>query len=97
MNRRGFLTSIIALGAAPAIVRADSLMRVVPMDVDVFGYRGWNERWDWSQYYDDGQVVYDYGQVFKNPRSTIDGYVVAIHTDQMVDLQNAIRYEYLPA
>jgi hypothetical protein len=30
VNRRGFLGSILALGAAPAIVRADSLMRVVP-------------------------------------------------------------------
>ena len=30
MNRRGFLGSILALGAAPAIVRADSLMRIVP-------------------------------------------------------------------
>jgi len=30
MNRRSFLSSILALGAAPAIVRADSLMRIVP-------------------------------------------------------------------
>ena len=30
MNRRGFLSGIIAACAAPAIVRADSLMRVVP-------------------------------------------------------------------
>lgn len=29
MNRRGFMGSILALGAAPAIVRADSLMRIV--------------------------------------------------------------------
>jgi hypothetical protein len=36
MNRRGFLGSILALGAAPAIVRADSLMRVVPVDTLVF-------------------------------------------------------------
>lgn len=32
MDRRGFLGSILALGAAPAIVRADSLMRIVPTD-----------------------------------------------------------------
>jgi hypothetical protein len=32
MNRRGFLGSILAIGAAPAIVRADSLMRIVAMD-----------------------------------------------------------------
>lgn len=30
MNRRGFLGAIIATCAAPAIVRADSLMRIVP-------------------------------------------------------------------
>lgn len=35
MNRRGFLGSIIALGAAPAIVRTDSLMRIVPRDLVV--------------------------------------------------------------
>ncbi len=35
MNRRGFLGSIIALGAAPAIVRADALMRIVPRDASV--------------------------------------------------------------
>lgn len=29
MNRRGFMGSILALGAAPAIVRADSLMRII--------------------------------------------------------------------
>jgi len=29
MNRRGFLGTCLALGVAPAIVRADSLMRVV--------------------------------------------------------------------
>jgi hypothetical protein len=32
MNRRGFIGSILALGAAPAIVRADSLMRIVPRE-----------------------------------------------------------------
>lgn len=35
MNRRGFLGSILALGAAPAIVRADSLMRVVPRETTI--------------------------------------------------------------
>lgn len=29
-TRRSFLGSILALGAAPAIVRADALMRIVP-------------------------------------------------------------------
>lgn len=30
LSRRGFLASCIALSAAPAIVRADSLMRIAP-------------------------------------------------------------------
>lgn len=33
MNRRSFLGACLALGVAPAIVRADSLMRVVPHDL----------------------------------------------------------------
>ena len=31
-TRRNFMGSILALGMAPAIVRADSLMRIVPRD-----------------------------------------------------------------
>jgi hypothetical protein len=37
MNRRGFLGSILLAAAAPAIVRADSLMRIVPRDVVLLG------------------------------------------------------------
>lgn len=40
MNRRGFLGSILALGAAPAIVRADSLMRIVPRETTVLWGKG---------------------------------------------------------
>ena len=29
MNRRGFLQGVLALGSAPALVRVDSLMRIV--------------------------------------------------------------------
>lgn len=32
MNRRSFMNSILALSMAPAIVRADSLMRIIPKD-----------------------------------------------------------------
>ena len=41
MNRRGFIGSILALGASPAIVRADALMRIVPLDVVVVS-EGWS-------------------------------------------------------
>ena len=52
MNRRGFLTGlggILAVAAAPAIVRADSLMRVVPVDTSICDLRaafaaGFSER-----------------------------------------------------
>lgn len=43
MNRRGFLGSILALGAAPAIVRADSLMRIVPIQTTVWQVVGVRE------------------------------------------------------
>lgn len=33
MNRRGFLGAILAAAVAPAIVRADALMRVIPTDM----------------------------------------------------------------
>lgn len=35
MNRRGFLTGILAAACAPAIVRADSLMRIVPREAAI--------------------------------------------------------------
>lgn len=35
MNRRGLIGSVLALCAAPAIVRADSLMRVVARDTTI--------------------------------------------------------------
>lgn len=42
MNRRGFLGAILAAGAAPAIIRAESLMRVtgiiVPTTAEVVTY-----------------------------------------------------------
>ncbi len=44
MDRRGFLQSILALGAAPAIVRATSLMKVsgiiLPTDEEIFELAG---------------------------------------------------------
>ena len=51
INRRGFIGSILALGAAPAIVRADSLMRIVPLELGVlsgfgpFGLEGMIREW----------------------------------------------------
>lgn len=35
MNRRGFLGAILAAAVAPAIVRADALMRIVPRETTV--------------------------------------------------------------
>lgn len=36
MNRRGFLGALLAAAAAPAIVRADALMRIRPVDEMIF-------------------------------------------------------------
>jgi hypothetical protein len=38
MNRRSFIGSILALASAPAIVRADSLMRIVPRETVILPY-----------------------------------------------------------
>lgn len=35
LTRRGFLSTILAAAVAPAIVRADSLMRIVPRDATI--------------------------------------------------------------
>jgi hypothetical protein len=48
MDRRGFLGSILALGVAPAIVRAGSLMRIAPPKMPSVGIiigesSGWME------------------------------------------------------
>lgn len=44
MNRRGFLKSMLVAGTAPAIVRADSLMRIIPRETEIitsgFGMAG---------------------------------------------------------
>lgn len=40
MNRRGFLATILTLSAAPAIVRASSLMPIRPIGRDVFTVAG---------------------------------------------------------
>lgn len=38
MNRRGFLGAILASAVAPAIVRADALMRIVPRETTVYSW-----------------------------------------------------------
>lgn len=40
MNRRGFLGAMLAACAAPAIVRADSLMRIVPRETLIAEWDG---------------------------------------------------------
>lgn len=37
MNRRGFIGAILAAGVAPAIVRTDSLMRIIPHKTLIVG------------------------------------------------------------
>ncbi len=73
MNRRGFLGSIIAACAAPAIVRADALMRVVPVETAVitesvtYTLPGQIAVWErvlggWRSYVSDGNTLFmDHG------------------------------------
>jgi len=44
MNRRGFLGAILATACAPAIVRADALMRIVPREAVALGDLSWPPR-----------------------------------------------------
>lgn len=51
VSRRGFLGSILALAAAPAIVRADSLMRIVPRETTILANElvSYSEVWQFNQ------------------------------------------------
>lgn len=49
MNRRGFLSALLSAGAAPAIVRADSLMRIVPLEVEVLTLDQIRKSADWAR------------------------------------------------
>jgi len=53
VTRRGFLTGMLALGAAPAIVRVESLMRiwVPPQELTIGRYDGFN-------YYEADELTY---------------------------------------
>lgn len=66
MNRRGFLSSIIALSAAPAIVRADSLMRIV--DRETFLIRPYH-----SEGFNNDFIFY--GDGFHDDTQAIQGWV----------------------
>lgn len=47
MQRRGFLAAMLAATAAPAIVRASSLMKIVPVKPDVLIYKA-SGRYDFN-------------------------------------------------
>lgn len=49
LSRRGFLGAILAAGVAPAIVRADALMRIVPRDTTVLSGAGVLNCFPWKQ------------------------------------------------
>jgi hypothetical protein len=58
MDRRGFLSSILALGMAPAIVRAESIMRiVVPQRVILWGDGIHDDTAALQAFFDGGLVV----------------------------------------
>lgn len=86
MNRRGFLMGaggILALAAAPAIVRADSLMRIIPertsvliLKWDLVDYATWTlsrdggKTWERLPYESDGNGVVmriPAGEILRSP------------------------------
>ena len=69
MNRRGFMGSILALGAAPAIVRADALMRVRPRNEVIFG-RGLSDsiEGNWAAYSHIGSCIPPEHRIFMSQR-----------------------------
>lgn len=81
MNRRGFLGSILAACAAPAIVRADSLMRIVPMDLlvddnaEAFA-EGFASRARIDMLYNDGLQIREWSQYMADHDQTITRYDV---------------------
>lgn len=56
MNRRNFLAGIFAAACAPAIVRADSLMRIVPRGTVVLPPLWPGEPWDGLRQYSDAII-----------------------------------------
>lgn len=54
MDRRGFLLGMLALGAAPAIVRASYLMPVVARNRLLFTDSGGLQYWCWEGTLDEG-------------------------------------------
>jgi len=61
MRRRGFLGAILATCAAPAIVRADSLMRVVPRHHTATSMDGYTWGFDRGKGDDNITYVYTWG------------------------------------
>lgn len=65
MNRRGFLTGLVALVAAPAIVRPEALMRVVCLPLQE---PGWQESAEWF----DPRHLEGYFDIYVRPTRTIE-------------------------
>jgi hypothetical protein len=83
MDRRGFLGVILAAAAAPAIVRADSLMRIIPMETKLIiewdlgaslGMTAWTLSRDggktWAQFSPepDGRILITQHEILRSPR-----------------------------
>ena len=77
MNRRGFLGAILAAAAAPAIVRADSLMRIVPRETEVL---------DWVA---KGKTNRDIGEILGMSPRTVNKHLEHIYVKLGVETRAA--------
>ncbi len=68
MNRRGFLSAILAAGAAPAIVRAESLMKIfVPPERKIIQPIGIERYYDVGADFDGDTIPLHFGNMVWRP------------------------------
>ncbi len=82
MNRRGFMGTILALGAAPAIVKAGSLMPIVVPDRRIIRFRRWEPQFqDITRTFDEFLREGEIGRI-DNFRIATTGLTLEFSNDQ---------------
>lgn len=92
MNRRGFLGAMLLLGAAPAIVKASSLMKMSPTGIILPSHPMVGDTITFEGV--DGEFIVYRGMVVTGMRVTFEGDRAAYEVDfqQSLDCARAVRY-----
>lgn len=80
MNRRGFLLGILAAAVAPAIVRADALMRVVPRETSVLVPAN-------------AFTLEEIDSIVTALAAREGEYLMLVHPSQFLDLKTSLRWQ----